>query len=225
MLPMLLGLAGSGLAGAGMLGGMGALTAGALGSGLGSYLETGDLGKGIQTGLMSFLGGKALGSMMGGATGATPTAAGAGAGTAGLPGSVQSNVVANLKPPMTMQSAFAAPPVGPTVAAADASKLMAPKATSTFGDIFSASDPTKGLNFGTGLEGAKNAALNPYTLGAAGTAGLMMPPPDLDIEKKNTTQKKLRLMTRSSSPPVLASVRALTKSLITLAQLNLLTAA
>ena len=46
MLPMLLGLAGSGLAGAGMLGGMGALTAGALGSGLGSYLETGDLGQG-----------------------------------------------------------------------------------------------------------------------------------------------------------------------------------
>jgi len=182
MLPMLLGLAGSGLAGAGMLGGMGALTAGALGSGLGSYLETGDLGQGIQTGLMSFLGGKALGSMMGGATGATPTAAGA--GTAGLPGSVQSNVAANLKPPMTMQSAFGAPPVGPTMAAADASKLMAPKATSTFGDIFSTSDPTKGLNFGTGLEGAKNAALNPYTLGAAGTAGLMMPPPDLDIEKK-----------------------------------------
>ena len=186
MLPMLLGLAGSGLAGAGMLGGMGALTAGALGSGLGSYLETGDLGQGIQTGLMSFLGGKALGSLMGGATGATPTAAGAsaGAGTAGLPGSLQSNVAANLKPPMTMQSAFAAPPVGPTVAAADASKLMAPKATSTFGDIFSTSDPTKGLNFGTGLEGAKNAALNPYTLGAAGTAGLMMPPPDLDTEKK-----------------------------------------
>ena len=65
MLPMLLGLAGSGLAGAGMLGGMGALTAGALGSGLGSYIETGDLGQGIQTGLMSFLGGKALGSLMG----------------------------------------------------------------------------------------------------------------------------------------------------------------
>ncbi len=207
MLPMLLGLAGSGLAGAGMLGGMGALTAGALGSGLGSYIETGDLGQGIQTGLMSFLGGKALGSMMGGATGATPTAAGAsaGAGTAGLPGSVQSNVAANLRPPMTMQSAFAAPPtvptsqmpsvfnpnpvapagpVGPTMASADASRLMAPKATTSFGEIFNTTDPTKGLNFGTGFEGAKNAALNPYTLGAAGTAGLMMPPPDLDIEKK-----------------------------------------
>ena len=207
MLPMLLGLAGSGLAGAGMLGGMGALTAGALGSGLGSYLETGDLGQGIQTGLMSFLGGKALGSLMGGATGATPTAAGAGAGagTAGLPGSVQSNVAANLRPPMTMQSAFAAPPtvptsqmpsvfnpnpvapagpVGPTMASADASRLMAPKATTSFGEIFNTTDPTKGLNFGTGFEGAKNAALNPYSLGAAGTAGLMMPPPDLPEKDK-----------------------------------------
>jgi hypothetical protein len=31
---------------------------------------------------------------------------------------------------------------------------------------------------------AKDAAFNPYSLGAAGTAGLMMPPPDLDTEKK-----------------------------------------
>jgi hypothetical protein len=72
---MLLGLAGSGLAGAGMLGTMGALSAGAIGSGLGSYLETGDLGQGIQTGLMSFLGGKLLGAgadKLTGATGANP---------------------------------------------------------------------------------------------------------------------------------------------------------
>jgi hypothetical protein len=61
MLPLLLGLGGSALGGAGMLGGLGALSAGALGSGLGSFLETGDLGKGIQTGLMSYMGGKALG--------------------------------------------------------------------------------------------------------------------------------------------------------------------
>ena len=65
-LPLLLGLGGSALGGAGLLGGLGALSAGAIGSGLGSYLETGDLGKGIQTGLTSYLGGKALGSLMGG---------------------------------------------------------------------------------------------------------------------------------------------------------------
>ena len=73
-LPLLLGLGGSALGGLGLAGGLGALGAGAIGSGLGSYLETGDLGKGIQTGLTSYLGGKALGAVMGGA--------GAGAGDA-----------------------------------------------------------------------------------------------------------------------------------------------
>ena len=41
-------------------------------------------------------------------------------------------------------------------------------------------DATMGQKFGF----AKDAAFNPYSLGAAGTAGLMMPPPDLDTEKK-----------------------------------------
>lgn len=68
-LPLLLGLGGSALGASGALAGLGALgaplAAGAIGSGLGSYLETGDLGKGITTGLTSYLGGKALGSIMG----------------------------------------------------------------------------------------------------------------------------------------------------------------
>ena len=63
VLPLLFGLAGSALGGAGMAGGLGALTAGAIGSGLGRFAETGDLGKGIETGLTSFLGGKALGAV------------------------------------------------------------------------------------------------------------------------------------------------------------------
>lgn len=62
MLPMLLGFLGSGLAGAGALGGMSALAAGAIGSGLGSLIETGDLGEGIKTGIASFMGGKLIGS-------------------------------------------------------------------------------------------------------------------------------------------------------------------
>ena len=56
VLPLLFGLAGSALGGAGALGSLGALGAGALGSGLGRFVETGDLGKGIETGLTSFLG-------------------------------------------------------------------------------------------------------------------------------------------------------------------------
>ena len=63
VLPLLFGLAGSALGGAGLAGGLGALTAGAIGSGLGRFAETGDLGKGIETGLTSFLGGQALSSV------------------------------------------------------------------------------------------------------------------------------------------------------------------
>jgi hypothetical protein len=46
-----------------LLSGLGAVGAGALGSGLGRFVETGDLGKGIETGLTSFVGGKALGAL------------------------------------------------------------------------------------------------------------------------------------------------------------------
>tara|TARA_R100000458_G_C8263407_1_gene238711 strand:+ start:240 stop:1328 length:1089 start_codon:yes stop_codon:yes gene_type:complete len=62
-LPLLLGLAGSGLGAAGLTYGLPALTAGAIGAGLGSYLETGDLGQGLQTGILSYFGGKATGAL------------------------------------------------------------------------------------------------------------------------------------------------------------------
>jgi hypothetical protein len=69
VLPLILGLLGSGLGGAGMLGGLGALGAGAIGSGVGKYLETGDLEKGILTGLGSFAGGTLASKLMGGVAG------------------------------------------------------------------------------------------------------------------------------------------------------------
>ena len=61
-------LAGTGaLAGVPLLGTMGAAGLAGIGAGLGSFLQTGDIGKGIQTGLTSFLGGKVLGGLTGGA--------------------------------------------------------------------------------------------------------------------------------------------------------------
>ena len=86
MLPLLFGLGGSALAGAGMLGGN-ALLAGALGSGLGSLAQGDDIGTAIGTGLMSYMGGKALGGLGGaGAAGAgdaaSSVATGLPAGTA-----------------------------------------------------------------------------------------------------------------------------------------------
>ena len=95
MLPMLMGLLGSGLAGTGALGGIAAglspLAAGAIGSGLGSFIETGDLGEGIKSGLMSFAGGKMMGSLMNStaapaAAAANTPAVGAGLGPAAIPG-------------------------------------------------------------------------------------------------------------------------------------------
>ena len=200
MLPMLLGLAGSGLAGAGMLGGMGALTAGALGSGLGSYLETGDLGQGIQTGLLSFMGGKALGSLMGSgaaATGATPAALQPGAELAssgmGVDGLGAGNFVNAANP---AQGALLGAPATSGMTYDGMGRLVTPGAApaASSGNFLSnlTSDPTAGIGssvpadatMGQKFGFAKDAAFNPYSLGAAGTAGLMMPPPDLDTEKK-----------------------------------------
>ena len=119
MLPMLLGLLGGGLGTAGALGSIGALGGAALGSGLGSFAQTGDLGEGIKTGIGAYLGGAALGALAGGAAGAgtkaaadaaTGAAAG-GAGAAAAPGmtfgtGLQSAVMppASLNPSLLSQS-------------------------------------------------------------------------------------------------------------------------
>lgn len=209
-LPLLLGLAGSGLAGAGMLGGMGALTAGAIGSGLGSYLETGDLGQGIQTGLLSFLGGKALGSLMGGASGTGASEAASAATQGPLPGGIEANAMNQLNPanPFTasastttalptsqMPSVFNPAPtvgpnaVGPTMASADASKIIAPKQGFMEGLT---SDPTKGMGFMESL---------PYTGGAGLTTALMQPPPEMDLKKTNFNNEEAEAADRQARTP------------------------
>ena len=62
-LPLILGLLGSTLGTGTAIGALGAV---ALGSGLGRFLETGDFEEGLKTGATSFLGGKVLGSVLGG---------------------------------------------------------------------------------------------------------------------------------------------------------------
>jgi len=84
VLPLLAGLAGT--AAAGTLG-MSPLIASALGSGLGSFIETGDIKQAATTGLGSLVGGQMLGGTVGGMMGTTaPAAATAGAGAAGAAG-------------------------------------------------------------------------------------------------------------------------------------------
>ena len=91
-LPLLLGFGLPALAGAGaftgmgaagaFLGGLSAPTLAGIGAGLGSFLETGDVGKGIQTGLIAGLGGKAMGALTGGGNSALSGAIGGTEGAA-----------------------------------------------------------------------------------------------------------------------------------------------
>lgn len=162
MLPLLLGLGGSALGGAGMLGGLGALGAGAIGSGLGSYLQTGDLGKGIQTGLMSYMGGKALGSLMGGGSNAINAANQAntvGAGTVADPMRLAGTTSAG----MGANTALDAANLGATTAPATA-------ATGKLGGIFN--DPTASMTTPGSYTGAFTGDAMPYVGGALGTTAL-----------------------------------------------------
>jgi len=79
LLPLLGGLAGSALGGAGMLGGLGALSAGAIGTGLGKFAETGSLKQALLSGAMSY----GIGSLAKGAMGTFADKA-AEAGTTGF---------------------------------------------------------------------------------------------------------------------------------------------
>ena len=73
-LPLILGLLGSTLGTTGALGtAIGAIGGGALGSGVGRFLETGDLEEGLKTGATSLIGGKVLGSVLGGMGGQAAT--------------------------------------------------------------------------------------------------------------------------------------------------------
>ena len=113
MLPLILGFLGSAfaptLAAATGIGALASpLLAGAIGSGLGTAVETGDIGAGIKSGLGSFVGGKLVGGLMGGTAGGAlgaPMAgqgvmgSGAGAMTTGTPLAVPAGGIGSLMPP------------------------------------------------------------------------------------------------------------------------------
>lgn len=101
VLPLLFSMGLPALAGSGALAGLGAFgttlagmsvpALAGIGAGLGSFIETGDLGKGIQTGLTSFLGGKILGGLTSSTSAAAQGAAqGVPAASTAKPGFLQS---------------------------------------------------------------------------------------------------------------------------------------
>ena len=94
VLPLLFSLGLPALAGTGALGatmaGLSVPALAGMGAGLGSFVQTGDLGKGIQTGMASFLGGKVLGGLSGSTSAnAINASTGAQATQAAAPGFLQ----------------------------------------------------------------------------------------------------------------------------------------
>ena len=192
-LPLLLGLGGSALAGAGALGTMTPLLAGAVGSGLGSLAQGDDLGTAIGTGMLSYFGGKALGGMFGGDKLATagsvgPTASDIAAGAGQGVGSGF-----NLDPGM--------------LAGQTGVSSVAPAAASTTGSIFS--QPAGATITGTGLEGIKQAMTNPYALGAVGTTGLIeaSKPPEMDFKTEEYPDIPEAEAARRKRNPILPGYR------------------
>jgi hypothetical protein len=90
VLPLLFSLGLPALAGTGALGatmaGLSVPALAGMGAGLGSFVQTGDLGKGIQTGMASFIGGKVLGGLSGSTSANAINASTQGAAEAAKPG-------------------------------------------------------------------------------------------------------------------------------------------
>jgi len=185
-LPLLLGLGGSALAGSL---GANALLYGAVGSGLGSLAQGDDFETAVGTGLMSYFGGKALGGMFG-----------AGADKAG--GELISSA-ADVGTSSLGQNMISGGNVIPATTAIANQAIATPAATSAatsgskFADFFKS--PAGATIKGSGLEGIKQAATNPYALGAVGTTGLLesmkpqgvdMPSDDYDIPEAEAAKRK-----------------------------------
>ena len=145
VLPLLFSLGLPALAGTGALGatmaGLSVPALAGMGAGLGSFVQTGDLGKGIQTGMASFLGGKVLGRL---SASTSPQALNAGAGAqatqAATPGFLQAGT-----PVSTVASA-------PVAADSLATKFLGSEAAGTklgFGDM----GATKGGAFTAAQQG------------------------------------------------------------------------
>jgi hypothetical protein len=167
MLPMILGFLGSAfapaIAGATGISALASpLLAGAIGSGLGTAVETGDIGAGIKSGLGSFFGGKLLGGLMG----STAGAAGAGAAGGALPPGVSPTTSirpmpnpANVAPKTGLAGLFGQGAVGEGLKSGMNFMQSAEGIGSAIGSALTAPKPTVKLPGQTMSEDAKNAAI------------------------------------------------------------------
>lgn len=187
-LPFILSLLGSTAAGTGMLAGLSPLIGGALGAGVGSAIETGDLGKGITTGLTAGLLGGVGGALVGGGAGAAGAAATQGAATG--------------------TGAVAGQTLGQTVGSTTGQQVATQAATQggggIFGNLFQNMQP--GLTAGTAApantpisqvltRGFQEGALTGAGLGTAAAGMMASQPSTMDMPGMNTGQRERRRMT------------------------------
>ncbi len=183
-LPFILSLLGSTAAGTGLLSGLGLspLIGGALGAGVGSAIETGDLGKGITTGLTAGLLGGVGGALVGGGAGAAGAAAGTGAAAGQTLGQT----------------------VGSTTGQQVATQAATQGGGGIFGNLFQNMQP--GLTAGTAApagtpisqvltRGFQEGALTGAGLGTAAAGMMASQPPTMDMPGMDTEQRERRRMT------------------------------
>jgi hypothetical protein len=183
-LPFILSLLGSTAAGTGLLSGLGLspLIGGALGAGVGSAIETGDLGKGITTGLTAGLLGGVGGALVGGGAGAAGAAATQGAATGQTLGQT----------------------VGSTTGQQVATQAATQGGGGIFGNLFQNMQP--GLTAGTAApastpisqvltRGFQEGALTGAGLGTAAAGMMASQPPTMDMPGMDTGQRERRRMT------------------------------
>jgi hypothetical protein len=182
MLPMILGFLGSAfapaLAGATGIAALSSpLLAGAIGSGLGTAVQTGDIGAGIKSGLGSFFGGKLLGGLMG-------STAGAGAANA-----------ASIGPGAAVGAGGTVNPLLPQLQAQQAAAAAAPKPglAGLFGQGAVGQGLKSGMNFMQSAEG----------IGSAIGSALTAPAPTVALKKDKPTEadKEMKPIPRQQLTP------------------------
>ena len=168
MLPMILGFLGSAFAPAiagatGIAALASPLLAGAIGSGLGTAVQTGDIGAGIKSGLGSFFGGKLLGGLMGSTAGSAATAGMAPGAASGAGGTVNSLLpqlqAAQAAPKTGLAGLFGQGGAGGALRGGMNFMQSAEGIGSAVGSALTAPKPTVNLPGQTMSEDAKNAAV------------------------------------------------------------------
>jgi len=153
------------------------LLAGAIGSGLGTAVQTGDIGAGIKSGLGSFFGGKLLGGLMG-------STAGAGAANA-----------ASIGPGAAVGAGGTVNPLLPQLQAQQAAAAAAPKTglAGLFGQGAVGQGLKSGMNFMQSAEG----------IGSAIGSALTAPAPTVALKKDKPTEadKEMKPIPRQQLTP------------------------